>query len=75
MGSWAESEQNQVTYVGTCGLWLHKPLSVVCKTPYEINVIQVIQVHTIGLNRLWRIKRPCKVNSRQTEHAKRTPSH
>lgn len=42
----------------------------------SIQVIQVrkTQIHTIGLNRLWRVGRPDKVDGRQTEHAKGTPS-
>lgn len=50
--------------------------AIACETPYEIHVIQVKKTprHTIGLNRLWKVERPDKVDGRQTEHAKDTPS-
>lgn len=35
LGSWAESEQNRVTDVGTCVLRLHKPLSIMHETPFQ----------------------------------------
>lgn len=33
-----------------------------------------MRAHTIGPNGLWRVERPDKVDGRQTEHAKGTPS-